>query len=148
MKQIIVLMAAVVTLAACGGQDQSKDAAQTPVSKSLSDSLMDQVMNGHDAGMGAMGKIGKADKDMLRVIDSLGKVKTAVPAVLQQAKKDLDSAATHMDQWMDGFDMEMKGMDSVAKINYLRANLSRINSIDDSMNHALQRADSLLQQIH
>lgn len=145
MKQAIVYIWAGMVLAGCGGRQA------TVKRKPVTDSLMELVMEGHDAGMAGVGKAERAGRSLTHVMDSLGKAPRAAPASTQafrRAKTALDSASGRMDRWMQGFDMDMPGMDSAAKINYLEANLAAIRTIDDSLNGAVRMADSLLKNVH
>lgn len=119
--------------------------------KTRTDSLMDEVMEGHNIGMAKMSKINQAKKNIQRVLDSISKL----PANLQKSsaryKMQLDStfkkltfAANAMDKWMEEFDMDSAKTNEQKRTEYLESEKIKINNVREAIIGSLQRADSLL----
>ncbi|MFT4202774.1 MAG: hypothetical protein QM610_02565 [Chitinophagaceae bacterium] len=144
MKKTIINLSSLLLLVAC---NNNQPASEKPV-KSPIDSLMDLVMHGHDEGMGRIGRLEKASQELTHKIDSIkqaSKVNQQLLASWQKAQKDLALADSSMNRWMDSFDIDMEGMDSIAKTKYLQLNEKWVSGIADSVKTALDKADSLLQ---
>ncbi|WP_447641911.1 MULTISPECIES: lipoprotein [Chitinophagaceae] len=145
MKKIIVGLSSLFFLAACNNnQPVDEKPSKTPI-----DSLMDLVMHGHDEGMGRVGRVEKAAQELSHKIDSIKQAKKIDQQLLaswQNAKRDLDAADSSMNKWMNTFDMDMEGMDSIAKIKYLQLNEKWVSGVADSLKTALNTADSLLKK--
>jgi len=144
MKKTAILVCGLALLVACN--NAPKPSAQT-TEKSPLETLMDSVMHGHDEGMGRIGRVEKASQELSHRIDSIKQSKKIDKALLsawENAKKNLDVADSSMNKWMNSFDMDMEGMDSIAKVKYLQSNNLWVNGIADSLKAALSNADSLL----
>jgi len=72
MKKLI-LFAAVCLLFACNSKKEEGKAAATD-QKTMADSLMEQVMDGHDAGMSKYGKMQGYKKQIDFLLDSISKL--------------------------------------------------------------------------
>jgi hypothetical protein len=141
---------ALTMLMACNNASEN-NAKQSAAPKTHLDSLMDDIMAGHDVGMGKMGKLSAAQKTAQAAIDSIAKL----PATAQKAAaayktgldslvKELENAKAAMNNWMDGFNMDSAMNDEQKRTEYLEAEKTKIHSVKDQMLKTLDKADSLL----
>jgi hypothetical protein len=135
-------------LTACNNSAQTKDKT---VTKSEADSLYEQVMDGHDAGMGKMGKLSKVQQEVSRLIDSIAKLpaKTRTAAApykvkLENLLAELKSAENGMNQWMESFNIDSAVNESKERLNYLATEKIKVNKVKDAILNSLQKADSAL----
>lgn len=144
MKRIFTSIVVLLALASCNNQPEN-----TEKSKSTTDSLMEEVMKGHDEGMGKIGKLENTNTLITHKIDSLKKVGNNVLTIrLKQLQNNLSNADSSMEDWMNHFDMEMKGISGEAQqVKYLQENEKRVKGIADSIKSNLSTADSLLQKM-
>src|SRR5262245_32552297 len=111
MKKIIFFLPVFLTivLTACNNSDESNKETTTPVSDTLkakAESLENEVNEGHNVAMPKSIKIPAIQKEIQRLIDSIGKLpakaRTAsapYKAKLQSLQKDLEYAGFAMDKW-------------------------------------------------
>lgn len=149
MKKYIVIAAAALFFAACNGNEEKKpDNAEAKA-----DTLLKEVMNGHDVGMAKTPKLSKAQKEAERLLDSIGKL----PAKSQEAlagfkgrldslRKDLEYADFAMTKWMEEFnyDTASGGNNIERRIEYLESEKMKVNKVRDAILNSLQKADSVL----
>ena len=152
MKKIIIPLAVLFTIAACNNNNSEgtlSDDFKKP--KTQTDSLMADVMDGHDVGMGKMSKISKMQNEITRVLDSIAKL----PAKAQQAiapykakldslKADLAYAEMAMDKWMTEFNMDSAVNNVQERIKYLTDEKVKVGKVKEAILSSLQKADSLL----
>jgi phage host-nuclease inhibitor protein Gam len=145
---LILFTLSFLLLTACNNSAQTKDKT---VTKSEADSLYEQVMDGHDAGMGKMGKLSKVQQEVSRLIDSIGKLpaKTRTAAAPYKAKlenllAELRSAENGMNQWMESFNIDSAVNESKERLNYLATEKIKVNKVKDAILNSLQKADSAL----
>lgn len=146
MKKTILSACVCIVISACNNtpKPSTEKAEPSPI-----ETLMDSVMHGHDQGMGKIGRVEKAAQELSHKIDSIKQAKKIDQTLLSQwetAKKNLDISDSSMNKWMNSFDMDMEGMDSIAKIKYLQYNQKWVSGIADSLKSALNAADSLLKK--
>ena len=109
--------------------------------KSREDSLMRQVMQGHDAGMARMGKITIAIAALEHLSDSLrndGNIQ------YQMALKDLRNAASGMNNWMNEFKLDTLVNDPPERLKYLEEEIKKVTVVKQQIFGSLQKADSIL----
>jgi hypothetical protein len=156
MKKIFLFLAAglIVFMLACNN-DQSEKTGNK-VEKSEADSLLDEVIAGHDVVMPKMGALMRAREKATELLDSI----TKLPAKAQEAAApyktrlnnviaDLNNADSLMDKWMTGFDMAFATNDSVSvkeRVHYLLTEKVKVNEMKDAMLNSLKRADSVLKE--
>jgi hypothetical protein len=150
-KPILILFAiSFVLFTAC---NNSADTNNKTVTKSEADSLYEQVMDGHDAGMGKMGKLTRAQQEVIRLIDSIGKLpaKTrdaAAPykARLENLLAELKSSENGMNQWMESFNIDSAVTESKERLNYLANEKLKVSKVKDAILNSLQKADTVLKK--
>jgi hypothetical protein len=139
---------------ACNNADKKTEehngpAKETP--KTAADSLMADVMAGHDASMAKYGKLEAMQKKALSLLDSIA----GLPAKAREAAaplksklagviEDLKSAKAAMDKWMDEFNMDSAENNIEQRIKYLAEEKLKVTKVKESILNGLQKADSLL----
>ena len=86
---------------------------QDAESKTRADSLLNDVMDGHNIGMAKMGRLTRAEQTTRRLLDSIAKLpdkarQAAEPLKikLDSLQKDLSYAEFAMNKWMDEFNVD------------------------------------------
>lgn len=128
--------------AACnGGSPQPAEAG-----KSLADSLLQQVLDGHDVAMPKMMKLQRLQKDAQAQIDSLKKIpgSTARIALLDSTLKTLNYADVAMHEWMEGFKYDSLKDNEAARVDYLKIQLASVNEMKEVVLSSIAKADSVL----
>jgi hypothetical protein len=146
MKLVYILLFG-LALSACNSSGNGDDQKQ----KSRSDSVMDEVMKGHNIGMAKMSKINTAQKNIQQAIDSIEKLPAGVQKKSLDYKMQLDSALARlksandaMNRWMDEFNMDSFSNNEGERVKYLESEKEKIFRVKDTMINSLQTADSLL----
>lgn len=151
MKLIILLFtASTVLLFSCGSNNS---APAKSAEQSLSDSLFDEVMDGHNVGMAKMVKLTDAKKKAQVIIDSIQKLparaqQAAAPLLTQidSLKKQLDYAEFAMNKWMEEINIDSANNDLKKRIQYLTDEKDKVNKVKTAILASLQKADSLLKK--
>ena len=155
MKRILFSFTLVTLLIACNNdkkhEDHSGHGKKAP--ETQEDSLMAQVMDGHDVGMAKYGKLMAMEKKVKATIDSIGKLPLKAQKELAPLKVKLDSAAADlsyaifaMDQWMEEFNMDSAKNDAELRAKYLESEKEKVIKVKETMVSALQKADSILKK--
>lgn len=149
MKKLFLLLIAVLMLAtACNNSAEDKKPTRTKA-----DTLYDEVMDGHDAGMGKMGRLTKAEQEATRLIDSIGKLpakaqQLAAPykTKLDNLLSDLKNAESSMDEWMKEFNLDSATNNVAERLSYLEIQKGKVSKVKDQIATSLQNADSVLKK--
>ena len=119
--------------------------------KTKADSLMNDVMDGHNIGMAKMGKLTRAEQRTRRLLDSIEKLpakarEAAVPlkVKLDSLQKDLSYAEFAMNKWMEEFNMDSALNNVEERINYLGSEKLKVSKVKEAILGSLQKADSIL----
>ncbi|MGE9311306.1 viral A-type inclusion protein [Niabella sp. CJ426] len=114
--------------------------------KSLSDSLLQQVLDGHDVAMPKMMKLQRLQKDVQTEIDSLKKTSgnTQRIALLDSTLKNLSYADVAMHEWMEGFRYDSLKDNEPARVDYLKIQLASVNEMKEVVLSSIAKADSVL----
>jgi DNA repair ATPase RecN len=151
MKTINVFLAALslVLLIACNNKPADKTGNK--IEKTEEDSLLDDVMDGHDAGMAKMGALIRAKEKATRLLDSINKLPaktqqamTPYKAKLNNVIADLDEANAQMNKWMEEFEMDSAVNNAKERINYLISEKGKVTKMKNAVLGSLQKADSVL----
>jgi TPR repeat protein len=159
MKSLLsfVVFLVFILIAGCKNADKKKDASQgitgiennTP--QTAADSLMEEVMDGHNVAMSKYGKLSAMQKDAQRILDSINKLPAKAREAMMPLKtkltgvvEDLKSAKAGMDKWMDEFNMDSSINNMVLRIKYLTEEKLKVSKVKESILNGLQKADSLL----
>ncbi|HMU45653.1 MAG TPA: viral A-type inclusion protein [Chitinophagaceae bacterium] len=154
MKRILIpaVFFSMVLFVAC---NNSSENAETKENKPLTaaDSLMNEVMEGHDAVMPKMGKVRGAQKQAQQMLDSLSKLPAKAQQAVSELKEklqslvnDLNYADYAMDTWMTEFKMDSAKEDMKTRIKYLTDEKMKVNKVKDAVLNSLAKADSILQR--
>ena len=113
---------------------------------SLADSLLKQVIEGHDVAMPKMMKMERLQKEAQAEMDSLKKLpgQTERIALLDSTIKSLSYADVAMHEWMEGFRYDSLKDNEPARIDYLKMQLATVNEMKDNVISSLEKADSVL----
>lgn len=153
MKNIIPLLIIAVLLFACNNDKNQSgpDHHKKDIPKTQQDSLMAEVMDGHNVGMGKMGKIRGAQKEAQRLLDSIAilPAKVQITAAelkskLQSLINDLNYADFAMDKWMTEFNMDSAKNSMEQRLQYLSDEKLKVGKVKEAILKSLQKADSLL----
>lgn len=154
MKQFFAIaLLAASFLAACSNQPAPADTPQTGIPKLVTheDSLVHDVLEGHDAGMARMIKLSKYIKKTKLLLDSLA----AVPAVkrnrsyeadLKGLLEDLNYAEISMNTWMDEFKLDSLKDKPKEREAYLESEKRKVTKMKEAILSSLQKGDSLLKK--
>jgi len=145
----VFITVAIMFLVGCNNSTRSKE----PVVTSVTDSLFDEVMNGHDAAMGKTNRISSLQKLVQHAIDSLDKLPSKMKHGSETYKARLDSlsvmlgvASADMDKWMQEFNMDSAKNNQELRAKYLESEKEKIFKVREKMTDALKMADSLLKK--
>ena len=132
-----------------GKKETNEEKSKTESSKA--DSLMEQVMKGHNEGMSGESKLKRMEAAIQRMIDSIGKLPQKTRKALGSLSGKLDSALNNMrsarsgrDKWMEEFNMDSAKNDMGVRIQYLSSEKDKIEKVKASIVNGLQKADSLI----
>jgi len=149
MKHLTILITVIMIIASCNNAADNKETGV----KTHADSLMDEVMEGHDAAMAKSNKISGAQKLVRQSLDSLDKLSPTLKKAATPYKIQLDSLAANlkyaesgMDKWMEEFNMDSAKNDADLRTKYLEAEKEKVNQVKEKMISVLQQADSLLKK--
>lgn len=154
MKNFFIPVLLLILVIACNNNDEQKTSEHphsSKIPKTHADSLMADVMKGHDVGMAKMGKLRTMQKNAEAALDSIAKLpaKAKAAAALYKAKiesvlQDLKSARSGMEKWMDEFNMDSAVNNMEQRIKYLADEKLRVSKVKEDILGSLQKADSLL----
>lgn len=146
-KRIIpVLVIIMLSLWACNNSND-----KTEKKENAADSVMHEIMDGHDAVMPKMSRVRTAQKKAQQMSDSIA----ALPAKAREAaasfKTHLDSLVNElnyadfaMDKWMSEFNMDSAKDNMEERVKYLAQEKLKINKVKEAVMGGLAKADSLL----
>ena len=151
MKKIFpwAVVLCVIFVTSCNENDSGQGRDAGP--KSRTDSLLSDVMDGHNIGMAKMGRLSRAEQSTKRLLDSIA----ALPAKARQAaeplkikldslQKELSYAEFAMNKWMDEFNVDSAVENAKDRIKYLEEEKLKVTKVKEAILSSLQKADSLL----
>jgi hypothetical protein len=149
MKYILILTTIIILSISCNNAADNKETAI----KTHTDSLMDEVMEGHDEAMGKTNKLSSAQKLVRQSLDSIDKLSPKLKQASAAYKIQLDSlyaklnhAESGMDKWMEEFNMDSAKNDIAMRTKYLESEKEKVFKVKEIMVSALQKTDSLLKK--
>jgi hypothetical protein len=147
MRKLFYLML-VVIIASCGDEESDRADGFSETSKTPEDSLFQEVMDGHDAAMAKMGKLGGYRKKLQQKIDSLERVsssaKVSMEKKLKELKGELQDAEADMNKWMEEFSIDSAQDDMERRLKYLESENDKVKKVKEKILEGLAKADSLL----
>jgi hypothetical protein len=146
----ILLLLIVVAVIACNNAANDNSTTKT---KTHTDSLLDDVMEGHNAAMAKISKLHHAKNEIQHVIDSISKLPIDARKKSADYKTRLDSAVNRltradgaMEKWMSEFNMDSASNDAEKRTDYLQSEKIKVSAVKDEIIHSLQNADSLIKK--
>jgi len=150
--KFVVQFLFVLLLISCNSSNTSTPSINKTV-ESTSDSLMHEILKQHDIGMAKMNKISSTKNRIQQSLDSVSKLPFNLQNKSVQYRMELDSvfnwltfAGSHMETWMNEFNMDSLKDDREKQIKYLESEKIKISQVNDEMIRSLHKADSLLQK--
>ena len=138
-----------IVFMACNNEGKKKETG-TKGPKTQADSLMEDVMDGHDVGMSKYGKLEGSLKKVQQTLDSIATLpakaqQAAAPlkAQLESVASDLNYAITAMDKWMQEFNMDSALDNMEERIRYLTDEKMKVGKVKEAILNSLQKADSV-----
>jgi hypothetical protein len=112
-----------------------------------------EILRQHDIGMAKMNRISEAKNRIQHNLDSISKLSFDLQKKSVQYRMELDSvfnrltfADSHMETWMNEFNMDSLKDDQEKQIKYLESEKMKISHVNEEMIGSLQKADSLLKK--
>jgi len=151
MKSILIITSIITFAISCNNAGNNNTTKQDEP-KTHADSLLKDVMDGHDVAMAKMMKLSAAQKQLQQALDSINKLPekakkaaadyTTRLDALQEKMKFADSI---MNKWMTEFsyDSATTGANSTP---YLESESKKISNVKEAILSALQKADSLFKK--
>jgi hypothetical protein len=150
---IAFAVVAMLSFTACNNDKENKEAGNgdEKVTGSKVDSLMAEVMDGHNVGMAKMDRLATMEMAVQGVLDSIARLPARARDAAEPLKQkmellgqDLRSAKDGMNKWMDEFNMDSAVNNMQARIQYLTEEKLKVSRVKKSILESLQKADSLL----
>ena len=156
MKAFQVPLAALIIICLIGcnnSENKHNEHGQNNEPKTQADSLMKDVMDGHNIGMAKMGKLTRAEQTTRRLLDSIDKLpakakQAAAPlrTKLDSLQKDLSYAEFAKNKWMEEFNMDSAVNNVKERIDYLGSEKMKVSKVKEAILGSLQKADSILKE--
>jgi Na+/phosphate symporter len=147
MKRYMAIIAATLFFSACNSNEEKKP--DGPQAKA--DTLLEEVMDGHDVGMAKTPKLSQAQKEAQRLLDSISRLPAksqeaiaGFKARLDSLRKDLEYADFAMDKWMEEFNYDSAKDNVEKRIEYLTEEKVKVEKVKDAILNSLAKADSVL----
>jgi phage host-nuclease inhibitor protein Gam len=146
-----------IVITACNNTDKKQEKI-TATPKEQADSLEKEVEEGHNIAMPKSMKIPDLQKEVKRLIDSIGKLPAkakdaAAPykSKLMSLDKELGDAYSSMENWMEAFGQRLEELDKESmkdslsqRIKFFAEEKPKIDNIKDAVLKSVRNADSLL----
>lgn len=152
-SSVVCSIAVVVFLMSCNNQGTQADASHQsiPVPVTHEDSLVHDVLEGHDAGMARMVKLSKYIKKTKLLLDSVAAVPAAkrnreYEAGLKGLLEDLQYAEMSMNTWMEEFKLDSLKDKPNERAAYLESEKQKVTKMKEAILNSLQKGDSLLKK--
>jgi hypothetical protein len=153
MNRLLLLIVSGILLVSCNPGKKPAPENNDARPKSEVDSLMDQVMTGHDEAMAKYGKMQGLRNRIQVIIDSIDKLpakaKTAAAPYAERLRNTaarVNNALSSMDKWMEEFNMDSALNNLQVRLQYLSEERNKVGRIRDTFISAFHNADSLLRQ--
>ncbi|MFT3703566.1 MAG: hypothetical protein QM802_14480 [Agriterribacter sp.] len=148
LKLFVYLMVIVLSISCNSNNADNKTPQQNNASipKSISDSLYQTVMQGHDSAMIKTGEVIRYQQVLKKQRDSLTMLKgnhknrlTGINAVLDS----LQNAQDLMNKWMNAFDPEKAGATEAEKQLYFQKEKEKVETVKSLILHSIERAKEI-----
>lgn len=154
MKSFLAITAIAILFAACNNAENKSSGHSSPHDQPQTheDSLLKDVMDGHDFTMAKMNRVSAGQKQVQAAIDSINKLSEKLKQNSADYKSQLDSLAEQlkyadysMNKWMEEFNYDT-ATKAVNRAVYLESEKKKIAAVKDAMLSSLQKADSLFKK--
>lgn len=150
MNKILPALIFLIAIIACNNNhDGHKPNDKAP--KTLEDSLIKDIDDGHIVGMSKMAKLHKAQQNVKRALDSIAVLPVKAQqagaeyvAELNKATEDLNYADFAMEKWMTEYNQDSSLNDKEKRLQYLQNEKMKVDKMKSAILNSLQKADSLL----
>jgi hypothetical protein len=154
MKKILFVLSVVVAMLSISCKNSSNDSGKNDKKpKTRVDSLMDDIMAGHDASMARMNKLSVFKAKVQHAIDSIEalpekakKASEAFKVTLDSIQAKMNAAEESMNKWMDEFNMDSLENNMAERIKYLESEKLKVSNVRDDIYNSTNKADSLLKK--
>jgi len=153
MKKIIIPFLGMLLLIFAACNNENNNTNPVPTTKTKADTLLHDVMEGHNEAMAKMGKLNRMELEVLHIIDSIGKLPRKTKTTLKSYIKNLDIAVVNiraakmgMDNWMEAFNMDSAITNKGERIKYLEDERLKVTKVKESILTSLANADSLIRK--
>ncbi len=156
MKKIVFIPSAIIVMlsVSCNNSSNNNSGASDNKPKTKVDSLMDDIMAGHDASMARMNKLSAFKAKVQHVLDSIAalpekakKASEVFKTALDSTRAQLNSSEESMNKWMDEFNMDSLENNMAERIKYLEAEKLKVTKVRDDINSSTNMADSILKKL-
>ena len=140
----VLALLTIVALASCNNSVNNNSTVKV---KTQTDSLMDEVMEGHNVAMAKISKLHRTKNEIQHALDSIAKLPARgrdYKTLLDSALNRLTRADAAMEKWMSEFNMDSASNDAEKRVKYLESEEIKISKVRDAIISSLQTADSLL----
>jgi hypothetical protein len=151
--QILFVLVTIAIMSCNNAENKHTGNGKDYKPKTQADSLMSDVMDGHNTGMAKMGKLTRAEQTTRRLLDSIAKLPAKARQAAEPLKTKLDSlqkelsyAEFAMNKWMEEFNMDSAVNNVKERINYLGSEKMKVTNVKEAILSGLQKADSLLKE--
>ncbi|MGC4035416.1 MAG: hypothetical protein QM764_05595 [Chitinophagaceae bacterium] len=152
-KNLIIVLVISVTLACNNAEQQGAHGPDTAnVPKTHEDSLLKEVMDGHNITMAKTSKINAARQKIQLSMDSINKLSAKSQdatkiyrAQLEMLTGKLNYADSSMNKWMEEFNYD-SATNGSNRATYLETEKKKIDAVEAAMLLALHQADSLFKK--
>jgi hypothetical protein len=154
MKYLLAIASIVILFAACNNAENKNSDHSGPHDQPQTheDSLLKDVMDGHDFTMAKMNRVAARQKQVQVAIDSINKMPEKLKQNNAAYKSQLDSLAEQlkyadysMNKWMEEFNYDT-ATKAENRAVYLESEKKKIAAVKDAMLSSLQKADSLFKK--
>ncbi len=142
-----------IVVLSCNNDENKGHNYNDKAPKTLEDSLMKDIDDGHILGMSKMAKLHKAQQNARKMLDSIAilpantqKTAAGFVAQLNETIKDLDYADFAMEKWMTEFEMDSAKENAEQRLKYLTAEKMKVDKMKEAILTSLQKADSLFKE--
>lgn len=148
-KLFFILLSSGCMVAGCNNAGEKQSDEKT----AKADTLLEQVMEGHNVGMAKMNRLSKLQKETRRLADSIAQLPEKARKAAAPYKSELDSllnglqkAEYEMNKWMEEFNYDSAKQDAEKRIQYLADEKIRVEQVKKSILESLEKADSVLKK--
>jgi len=148
MKKLFPFIVIILFATACNNESHEHHTT-TEVPKTQADTLLKEVIEGHDEAMAAqMTKMKAAKEKVSHAIDSLEKLSGAAASALKTqlnaALLKLNDADAAMNKWMEDFNYDSAKNNIEERVKYLAEEKLKVGNVKNMIFESLGKTDSLI----